>query len=171
MTQHTMKKTSGFWSKEEQNLQINVLDLKTCEIALHSFCKKITDVHVRMYSDNTTSCAYINKYGGRIFSLDSIARRIWFWCIERNNNLTATHIPGKINIETDRLSRTGNDDLEWALDQTIFNMLHEKFPDMSIDLFASRLNAKLQSYVSRYPEPHAFDVGAFSFQWNTDVLY
>lgn len=164
-------KTMGFWSTEEQSLHINILELKACEIGLLTFCKQISHAHVRLYTDNTTSCAYINKYGGKVQALDDIARRIWKFCIAKNISLSAFHVPGITNKTADRLSRTGNDDLEWSLDQTVFEKIQTKYPEMHTDLFASKLNAKLASYVSRHPEPNAIAVDAFSLTWNNKALY
>jgi len=42
---------------------------------------------------------------------------------------------------------------------------------MSVDLFASNLNAKLCSYVSRYPDYNAGAVVAFSFPWVNKLYY
>ena len=114
--------------------------MKACEIGIHTFCRNSTNVHVRLYTDNTTSCSYINNYGGKISNLDEIARRLWFWCIERHIHISAYHIAGVTNKQADKLSRSGNDDLEWALDANVFASLKQIYPDMQVDLFASRLN-------------------------------
>ena len=164
-------KTNGFWDSSEQKLHINILELKACEIGIHTLCKDINNKHLRLYTDNTTSCAYINRYGGKHESLDSIARRIWTWCIDRNIQLSAAHIAGSDNKEADKLSRSVNDDLEWSLDQQIFNKLHARYPQMRIDLFASNLNAKLEQFVSRLPTKNAFAVDAFSIQWTNHLFY
>lgn len=94
---HNME-ANGFWSLQEQQLHINILELKACEIGLYTFCKEKTNAHVRLYTDNTTSCVYINKYGGGIKSSDEVSRRLRFWCIEMNIILTAFHIPCISNI-------------------------------------------------------------------------
>ena len=164
-------RTQGFWSTEEQRLHINILEMKACEIGIHTFCRNSTNVHVRLYTDNTTSCSYINNYGGKISNLDEIARRLWFWCIERHIHISAYHIAGVTNKQADKLSRSGNDDLEWALDANVFASLKQIYPDMQVDLFASRLNTKLPSYVSRYPEPEAWAIDAFSFTWCNQLFY
>ena len=164
-------KTSGFWSLSEQKLHINELELRACELGVLAFCNNFTNVHIKIYTDNTTSCSYINKYGGKIESLDIIARRLWFWCMDRNIYLSASHVAGVSNTEADRLSRMGNDDIEWALDPNIFSEIFKIFPTMTIDLFASRLNAKLSLYVSRYPDANACAVDAFSFKWVDKLFY
>ena len=163
--------TNGYWSIEEQSDHINVLELKACEIGLLIFCKNKTNVHVRIYTDNTTSCSYINKYGGKYKQLDDIARRIWFWCIKRNIHLSAGHVCGISNEKADKLSRSRNDDIEWALDQNVFEKLLGYYPDMKMDLFASKLNAKLKTYVSRYPEENSFASDAFTLSWKGFFFY
>ena len=163
-------KTGGQWSPSEQQLHINVLELKACQLALLSLCKNQHYSHIQIYTDNTTSCTYINKYGGKMTDLDKLARDIWMWFLEHNVYLTAAHIPGTSNSEADKMSRSFNEDLEWALVPQVFQKILDHFPDLSIDLFASRLNHKLAKYVSFQPEPSAFAVNAFSIEW-TGALY
>jgi hypothetical protein len=162
---------SGVWDSLEQTLHINILEIKACQLTITSFCNNKTSLHVRIYTDNTTTCAYINKFGGKHSNLDDIARDIWLWCVARNIHLTAAHIPGKENTVADKLSRSKNDDLEWALKPNIFSEIHNIFPKISIDLFASKANSKLQRYVSRYPDPSACAVDAFSLTWNNEFGY
>ena len=82
-----------------------------------------TNIHVRILSDNTTTCAYINKFGGKKSDLNQIARELWLWCISNRIHLSAAHIPGHINDEADKLSRVYKDDLEWPLEQSVFNRI------------------------------------------------
>ena len=164
-------RTQGSWSTADQSLHINILEMKACEIGIHTFCKELKNVHVRLYTDNTTSCSYINNYSGKISNLDEISRRLWFWCIERHIHISAYHIAGVTNKQADKLSSSGNDDLEWALDANIFTSLQQVYPNMYIDLFASRLNAKLPLNVSRYPEPDAWAIDAFSFTRCNELFY
>lgn len=42
-------KTGGQWSVEEQSAHINILELKACQLALLTFCKDLSNVHVRIY--------------------------------------------------------------------------------------------------------------------------
>ena len=121
--------------------------------------------------DNTTSCAYINKFGGKTEELDEIAREIWLWCIDKGIHLSAVHLPGKMNQEADKLSRVFNDDLEWSLNCETFKKIMAWYPEISVDLFASRLNNKLKNYVSLRPDPHALAVDAFSIMWTGKLYY
>ena len=121
--------------------------------------------------DNTTSCAYINKLGGKSPELDSLAREIWFWCIERKIHISAAHVPGKENCIADEESRTENDDTEWSLSTEMFKIIHDLYPGLKIDLFASRLNNKLSQYVSRRPDPNACAIDAFSITWDNKLFF
>ena len=58
-------RTGGEWSEEEQKDHINILELKACKFALKALCKDLHNIHVQVYMDNTTSCSYITKFGGR----------------------------------------------------------------------------------------------------------
>lgn len=164
-------RTGGKWSAREREFHINVLELKACQLTIYSFCKDIRNTHIRIFMDNTTSCAYINKYGGKHYELDSVAREIWFWCIERNIFLSAAHIPGKENVDADQQSRIKNEDLEWALRPELFQCILEYYPKLTVDLFASRLNNKLPKYVSRKPDPNAFAIDAFSLTWKNEYFF
>ena len=164
-------RTGGEWSAMEQESHINVLELKACQLTLQSFCKDMNHVHIRIFMDNTTSCSYINKFGGKTPELDSLARDIWFWCIDRNIHLSAAHVPGRDNCEADEESRAVNDDTEWSLNQGTFNSIQKIYPELSVDLFASRLNHKLKKYVSRRPDPNAIAVDAFALTWINETYF
>ena len=103
--------------------------------------------------------------------MNTVARAIWIWCIERNILLSAYHVSGTDNGTADKLSRCGNEDLEWGLSMDVFTAICQSFPSIKIDLFASRLNAKLQQFVSRVPDPDAYAIDAFSFPWNDNCYY
>ena len=164
-------RTGGEWSTEEQNYHINILELKACEFALKTFCKESNKAHIQVFMDNTTSCSYISKFGGRSEELDMIAREIWFWCLDRQIHLSVAHVPGVDNNEADEESRKINDDTEWSLSQNVFNAIRSIHPEMSIDLFASRTNHKIARYVSRRPDPDAYAIDAFTMTWTNEMFY
>ena len=113
------KFTKGVWSAREQTLHINVLELKACKLGLMALAKDKTGVHIQILSDNTTTCSYINKFGGKKSELNELARQIWLWCIDKKIHISAAHIPGKFNEEADALSRSYKNDLEWSLCNSI----------------------------------------------------
>ena len=101
--------------------------------------------------------------------MNFLAREIWIWCIDKGIHLSAAHIAGVANVDADRLSRNFNDDLEWALDISIFDQIVQIYGQLDIDMFASRLNKKTERYVSRIPQPWAVD--AFSLDWGNNNSY
>ena len=109
--------------------------------------------------------------GGKIQSCHNIARKIWEWAIERNIWLLSTYIPGKANAEADKLSRSLNENTEWALSKEMFKKLIEHFPGLEIDLFASHLNNKLPRYVSWLSDAKATYCDAFSLDWSKFYAY
>lgn len=72
-------KTNGFWSTEEQQLHINVLELKACEIGLQTLWKNVTHAHVRKYTQITRQVAHTSiNTGERFRHWIFFSRRIWF---------------------------------------------------------------------------------------------
>ncbi|CAG2216852.1 unnamed protein product [Mytilus edulis] len=160
---NTQLQTKGFWSYEEQKLHINYLELKAAFLALKCFCSTKSDKHVRIYMDNMVAVTYIDKMGGRIQSLNTLTREIWQWCIHRNIWLSACHLPGKTNVEADKLSRSNNTDLEWKLNTNVFMCINSIYGPHDIDLFASRINHQLSRYISYLPDPNAEAHGRKSY--------
>ena len=98
---------SGIWDLEMSLLHINHLELEAVFMALKEFQHTLPDKHILLNTDNTTVACYLNKQGGaRSFSLSQRAERILLWCQEKEIHLTATYIPGKLNILADALSRS-----------------------------------------------------------------
>jgi hypothetical protein len=50
--------------------------------------------------------------------------------------------------EADEPSRTFTNDTEWSLTQGKFKNIIKNFPNLTVDLFASRFNHTLQKYVT-----------------------
>ena len=69
--------------------------------------------------------------------------------------LSAAHIPGKESCIADFKSRNIQDNKEWSLNPYVFQVISQHFYVHSIDLFASRLNNKVEKFVSYRPEQGA----------------
>ena len=108
---------------------------------------------------------------GKIRELNDLVAEIWDWCIERKIHLSISHVAGTSNIVANELSRKINDDLEWALEDEIFQKLVDLFGEPELDLFASRRNHKLKNYVSFRPDPNAVAGDAFSISWSNHFVY
>ena len=112
----------GSWSVPESKLHINYLELKAVFLALKEFQNLCVNKIVLVATDNTTVVAYINKEGGmRSGPLCALLWRILTWCSQRQVTLKARHIPGRLNVIADKLSRLGQTiQTEWSLLPEVF---------------------------------------------------
>ena len=95
----------GYWTKDQSQLHINILEIKTIRFALK---EAIQYIHycVMISTDNTTMVSCINKQGETHYP--NLCIEVWeilHWCLEHDIILRICHIPGKFNILADRLSR------------------------------------------------------------------
>ena len=167
----TVTTANGRWTIAEQTQHINVLELMAIKFAVLSF---ITTgyTHIRIMSDNATSIAYINKMGGTKSSkCDKIAREVWDVCIQHHCWISAAHIPGTKNIVADRESRQFHDAAEWMLQDSVFKYILSIWGVPDMDMFATRINKKLDKYCSWKPDPGAMHVDAFSISWEGLYIY
>lgn len=170
------KQTGGRWNEFEaeraRNNEINFLETLAAGLGIKSFCMNKRNVHVMVRIDNTTAVAYLNHMGGcKSAMCDKMTREIWQWCISRNIWLTAAHVPGRLNSIADERSRKFNDRTEWKLNRQAFDRIVSHFGVPEIDLFASRLNAQVEKYVTWHPDPGAFAVDAFTLDWKPFAFY
>ena len=115
-------------------------------------------------TDNTTVVSYINKEGGmRSGPLCALLWRNLTLCTGKQVTLRARHIPGRLNVVADKLSRLGQTiHSEWSLLPEVFQALCSKWHQPQIDLFATRFNHKLNLFVSPVTDPMATTVDALS---------
>ena len=162
--------TGGRWSSEEQKHHINWLELKAADLTLKTLTKDRTDSCLELFLDNTCAVTYINNMGGRISTLNTIVSDMWNWCKEKNLWVLAKHIPGAQNCIADFKSRVFSDRTEWSLCSTAFNNIVARWGTPEIDLFASRLNNKVDKYFSLEPDPNAVGTDAFVTSWSNFQL-
>ena len=92
--------------------------------------------------------------------------RILTWCTRNQVTLKARHIPGRLNVIADKLSRLGQTiQTEWSLVPEVFQAICSRWHQPQVDLFATRFNNKLPLFVSPVPDPLATAVVALSLPW------
>lgn len=156
----------------KRKYHINYLELLASFLALKTFATNYHDCKILLRIDNTTAIAYINKAGGIQFPiLTNLAQQIWEWCEARRIWIHASYIPTKHNIYADAASRISNIDTEWELCNKAFENIIKKFGSFTIDLFASYSNKKVKKFCSRFPNPGAFKVDAFTISWENKFAY
>ncbi|CAJ0960518.1 unnamed protein product [Ranitomeya imitator] len=108
-------------------------------------CKEQRDRghHVRIFSDNKVTVAYINHQGGtRSRALMSSSAKIFNLAEENLLSLSALHIQGSNNERADYLSRSQLKQGEWSLNQSIYDQITKMWGAPTIDLFANYKNKK-----------------------------
>ena len=165
--------SGGHWLASEKEFHINYLELKAVLLTLKSFQSRVTGQHVRLMIDNTTAVSCINKMGtSHSDACNDIAHAIWSWCVSNHTWISAAHIPGTLNTEADQESRRINTDAEWMLDKaSLQEACMQLQASPKIDLFASRLNSQMETYVSYRPDPGAVAIDAFSLSWKELNFY
>ena len=163
----------GHWTDTEKKLHINALELKSVFYALKTIGKDIKDSHVKILSDNTTAVFAINNMGtSHSSNCNKIAFEIWDLARKQNLWLSASHIPGKENKLADIESRKQEKSTEWKLDPVILKTSLDKLQfQPSIDLFASRTNCQFTKFISFRPDPDAWGIDAFSYNWKDFKFY
>ena len=166
------KKVLGHWTANEKHHHINYLELLAIKYALEQIAPFESNMNILLRVDNTTAISYINKMGGvQLLNYIELSRTIWQWAEQRNIFLFASYIQSKDNKEADYLSRIQNPDTEYSLSNEAFYKIKKEFGHPKIDLFASNKNYKCNTYVSRFPDKHAYETDAFTFSWHDLDFY
>ncbi len=101
------KPAFGLWSKKESYLHINCLEMLAECLGLRTFLPDLRGHHVLVCLDSMTVVSYINRQGGlssrRLFIL---AEHFLRSAQLKLRSLRATHVPGKLNLGADMLSRS-----------------------------------------------------------------
>lgn len=165
-------RTHGWWSENDKTLHINALELRAAFNALRCFASDLHNCNILLRIDNTTALAYINKFGSIQFPhLSAISKQIWRWCEERNIFLFASYISSIGNSIADAESRLADPDTEWSLSDKAFRRVSKNFGPFDVDLFASLINNKCDTYVSWFPDPGAITTDAFTLSWEDLKFY
>ena len=164
---------SGVWSEADQDLHINILELRAVWFALQSFQERLMGHRVALMSDNTTVVAYINKQGGTVSSsLWLLTKQVLTWAELNSVSLVGRFVPGRRNVLADQLSRRGQViSTEWSLHPRIVQGVFGIWGTPMVDLFATSLNNRLPVYCSPVPDPLAWKVDAFSVPWDDLDVY
>ena len=96
--------------------------------------------------------------GTRSKVCNSATKLIWDWAQQHKVWLTVAYIPGIQNKIADAKSRVFKDHLEWSLNTSLYDIIINKWGPPTVDLFASRNNAKVKRFVSWHLEPESWRV-------------
>ena len=162
--------TSGVWTPPESKRHINFLELKGIHLAIKNFLPKLKSMNISIRCDNSTSIYYLNKIGGtHSQALCLLALEIVGLLKENYINFEASHIYGVDNYVADFFSRHTHLH-EYYLTQSAFNSVSSLLDfTLTIDIFASKVNKKLENYCSMFSDHECFKIDAFSFTWPSNI--
>ncbi|CAJ0933041.1 unnamed protein product [Ranitomeya imitator] len=136
------------------------------------FRKENRGHHVRVFSDNRVTVAYINHQGGtRSKSLMYVADRPFQLAEQHLLSLMALHIRGAENTMADFLSRNTLRQGEQSLNGSIFNLIVERWGQPEVELFATKENRKVTQFCSLNPRENPLSVDALLIDWNLRLAY
>ena len=122
---------------------------------------------VGSYRQHNSGCLYQQRRGMKSGSLCTLLWRILSWCTRQQVTLRARHIPGRLNVIADKLSRLGQTiQTEWSLHPEVLQAVCSRWHQPQVELFATRFHNKLPQFVSPVPDPQAWAVDALSLSWD-----
>ena len=157
--------TGGEWNLQEQQLHINVLEMKVVKLALLAHHKHFQMKAIYFQIDNTAALSYLLKMGGtKNKYLIELAKEIWNYLLHHEITITAEYLPSSMNVEADWQSRNSKDHSEWKLLPQLFQTICHIKGKPEMDLFASRLSAQLPRHIAWKPNPYSTFMLSYLFQ-------
>ncbi len=156
----------GTWSQDQLQYHINMLELKAVSLAIHQLLPLLKGKCVMVATRQLDSCCYIRKQGGT-HSL-TLFRETWellTFCHRNSITLRVRHIPGRLNVIADSLSRGTTIPTEWSINPLVTQKLFSLWGTPTMDLFSTRYNNKLPQFVSPVPDHRAVAVDALAMDW------
>ena len=165
-----------FFTPEEFDNIIAFKELLAIFYAIRSLQPFFTGNHIMICSDSVSAIKYVQDMGGMTnLKMDLMARDLWNFAVEHNLWLTCNYVKSAENY-ADAGSRVLSTRTEWTLLMTTFHQICDWLGTPTIDMFASRLNARLPHYVSWFPDPYCLNVdfpslGNMNFHIYSHFLY
>jgi len=158
----------GLFTVNECRRSQNAREMTGLVAAMHHFESSIKGRCVLIQTDNATVMCYVNRQGGRSALLSRMAEDLWRWCNRRGVTMRAQHLPGKLNVRSDRISRVRVDRSESQLNPRYMPWLDHQWGQHTVDLCAGRHNRQCARYFSARHEPEAAATNAFLQDWSKE---
>ena len=162
----------GWWSHDVSLYSINHRELLAIFLAIQGCLPILKGQTVSLFTDNTSALSYLRKEGGtRSSTLNEVAQATLCLCEASDLRLLPQFVPGRLNVLADSLSRCGQVLVsEWTLHEEVCRDLFRLWP-VTVDLFATSLNHRLQVYFSPMADPQAAAVDALVQSWDNLQVY
>ena len=95
----------GEWPNSWKGYNITILELFPIVLALEIWGDKLKSKCIRLFTDNIAVMHIINKQTSKDPIIMILIRRLVLHCLKHNIEFQAEHVPGKVNVLADSLSR------------------------------------------------------------------
>ncbi len=116
------------------------LEMLAVWLGFRTFLPDLKGHHILICLDSMTVVSYINHQGGDSLSsrrLFTLAEHLFRWAQLSLRSLRAAHVPGKLNVAADMLSRSNVPSGKWTLHPQMVQIIWGIFDRPEVDLFAS----------------------------------
>jgi len=146
------------------------LEMQALENAINHFAPLLRNTHLKVQSDCATVVHDLRRRRVGAARLLPIAKRIIQTCESLQVVLSIEHLPGVLNVQSDKISRT-EEHHGLVLRAEVFNRIQEKLGHCDVDCFATESNAKLPRFWTLYPSSKAEHQDFFSQHLDPNTLY
>lgn len=95
----------GRWPQCTKDLHIQILELYPIMVAVHIYGHLMSNHSVTFMTDNEAVVAILNKMSSKDKTIMLLVRPLVLACLKHNIRFRSRHIPGRLNIQADLLSR------------------------------------------------------------------
>ena len=160
-------RVEGEWPQSLWYHSMNWKELQAILLTVLHFLPRLKGRVVKVWSDNMTALACIRRQGSAHSpALLELASSLLILCHRHNITLIPSHIQGVLNVLADSGSRRGPISTEWSLDPHSFEEICRLWGHPQVDLFATRYNTQLWTFISPCPDPAALRRNAMIQDWN-----
>ena len=159
----------GQWSADEAGLSSSWRELKAVLNVLEAFAPKLRGNTIKWFTDNQ-SVKFIVTNGSKKRHLQDGASCIFETCMKYALKLEMEWVPRSQNERADCISKIVDFD-DWKLNPCLFDYLDGMWGPHTVDCFASFYKTQLCRYFSRYWNPGAEAVDAFTVAWCNEVCW
>ena len=139
--------------------------------AVKSYAAALTETSIHRRVDNTATLAWINKKNAPNETVYLLLKEFCGVSAEKQICAHASYISSSRNKVADKEFRKLRDNLESSLKEKFFRKIVGNFGLVTIDLFASRVNCKVNRYYSYNLEPAAIGIDVCSYCWSNEIFY
>ena len=154
------------WSTEESQKSSTWRELDAINFALEAFANHLAGQAVACNTDNQNVVRIIQA-GSMVKELQDIALSIFLFTSQRQIHLNVPWLPRDQNSQADFFSKIVDFD-DYSLHDEVFFHLESLWGPHSVDRFACSYNAKLPRFNSRFVQPGAEAVDAFTQDWSLE---